>query len=135
MKNTNLLFHFQNTDKSGTQPWFASYGFAAANELPGPVDHRTTDVGAALEWSNARGVVKVGWDGSWFHNNVSTLVWDNPLRADRFHLQQRVLARRRDVAGPRGPVARHIDEHDLGDGDLQAGRRTRARTANLGFSK
>src|SRR3954470_8719985 len=50
MKNTSLLFHFQNTAKSGTQPWFASYGFAAANELAGPVDHRTTDIGAALEW-------------------------------------------------------------------------------------
>src|SRR5215203_3796805 len=84
MKNTNLLFHFQNTTKEGTQPWFASYGFNAANELAGPVDHRTTDVGAALEWSNPRGVVKVGWDGSWFHNNVSTLVWDNPIRATDF---------------------------------------------------
>ena len=30
MKNTSLLFHFQNTAKSGTQPWFASFGFAAA---------------------------------------------------------------------------------------------------------
>jgi MtrB/PioB family decaheme-associated outer membrane protein len=82
--NTNLLFHFQNIDKGGTQPWFASYGFAAANELPGPVDHRTTDIGAAVEWTNSRGIVKVGWDGSWFHNNVSTLVWDNPLRATDF---------------------------------------------------
>jgi MtrB/PioB family decaheme-associated outer membrane protein len=84
MKNTSLLFHFQNTAKSGTQPWFASFGFAAANELPGPVDHRTTDIGAAVEWSNTRGVVKVGYDGSWFTNDVSTLVWDNPLRATDF---------------------------------------------------
>jgi MtrB/PioB family decaheme-associated outer membrane protein len=84
LKNTNLLFHFQNMDKSGEQPWFASYGFAAANELPGPANYRSTDVGAALEWSNPRGVVKVGWDGSWFHNNISTLVWDNPLRATDF---------------------------------------------------
>ena len=83
-KNTNLLFHFQNTTKEGTQPWFASFGFNAANELAGPVDHRTTDVGAALEWSNTKGVVKVGWDGSWFQNNVSTLVWDNPIRATDF---------------------------------------------------
>jgi MtrB/PioB family decaheme-associated outer membrane protein len=84
LKNTNLLVHFQNTAKHGTQPWFASFGFSAANELPGPVDHSTTDVGAALEWSNSRGVVKVGWDGSWFRNDVSTLVWDNPIRATDF---------------------------------------------------
>ena len=25
-------------------------------------------------------MVKAGWDGSWFHNNVDTLTWDNPLR-------------------------------------------------------
>ena len=84
LKNTNLLLHFQNTAKHGTQPWFASFGFSAADELPGPLDHSTTDVGAALEWSNPRGVVKVGWDGSWFRNDVSTLVWDNPIRATDF---------------------------------------------------
>lgn len=78
--NTDLLFRFQNTTKEGTQPWIASFGFSGANELAGPVDHRTTDLGAHLEWANGRGLVKVGWDGSWFKNNVSTLVWDNPLR-------------------------------------------------------
>jgi hypothetical protein len=80
----DLLLHFQNILKEGTQPWFASFGFSAANEIPGPVDHRTTDLGAALEWANARGSLKVGWDGSWFHNNVSTLIVDNPLRITDF---------------------------------------------------
>lgn len=83
-KDTNLLFHFQNTSKSGTMPWSAPFGFAAADELPGPVDTRTTDVGAALEWASAKGLIKVGWDGSWFTNNISTLTWDNPLRATDF---------------------------------------------------
>ena len=80
----DLLLHFQNVQKEGTQPWFASFGFSAANELPGPVDHRTTDIGAALEWANTRGSIKVGWDGSWFTNNISTLVFDNPLRLTDF---------------------------------------------------
>lgn len=84
VKNTNLLFHFQNVSKSGTMPWNASFGFSAALELPGPVDHRTTDFGAAVEWANDRGLIKVGWDASWFANNVSTLTWDNPLRATDF---------------------------------------------------
>ncbi len=83
-KNTNLLFHFQNTTKKGEQPWSASYGFSAAVELPGPVDHRTTDFGAALEWANDRGMLKAGWDGSWFSNNIDTLTWDNPLRLTDF---------------------------------------------------
>lgn len=84
MKNTNLLLHFQNTRKEGTQPWAASFGFAHAVDLPGPVDHRTTDVGAALEYATDRAMLKVGWDGSWFTNHISTLVWDNPLRLTDF---------------------------------------------------
>jgi MtrB/PioB family decaheme-associated outer membrane protein len=75
-----LLLHFQNTTKTGLQPWSASYGFSGAVELPAPVDTRSTDFGAALQFSNEKGMVKAGWDGSWFHNNVGTLTWDNPLR-------------------------------------------------------
>ena len=78
--HTDLLLHFQNTTKSGEQPWNASFGFSQVIELPAPVDTRSTDVGAAIEFSNEKGMVKAGWDGSWFHNNVDTLVWDNPLR-------------------------------------------------------
>lgn len=84
MPGVDLLLRFQNVTKTGTQPWFASFGFAAANEIPGPVDHRTTDVGAALEWANDTTLVKVGWDGSWFSNGVDSLIVDNPLRLTDF---------------------------------------------------
>jgi MtrB/PioB family decaheme-associated outer membrane protein len=45
-----------------------------------PVDDRTTDVKTAVEWANQTGLLSVGYDGSWYHNSVPTLVWDNPLR-------------------------------------------------------
>ena len=45
-----------------------------------PVDHRTTDVGTYLEYASDRGFARVGYDGSFFRNNVTTLVWDNPSR-------------------------------------------------------
>ena len=48
--------------------------------MPAPLDHRSTDVGSALEWANNRGMVRVGYDGSWFHNNVESIIVDNPLR-------------------------------------------------------
>jgi MtrB/PioB family decaheme-associated outer membrane protein len=83
-RNTNLLLHFQNTTKKGEQPWSASFGFSAAVDLPGPVDHRTTDFGAAVEWANEKGMLKAGWDGSWFRNDIDTLTWDNPLRLTDF---------------------------------------------------
>ena len=45
-----------------------------------PVDHRTTDLGTSLEYANDRGFARLGYDGSFFHNNVTTLTWDNPSR-------------------------------------------------------
>jgi len=75
--HTALLLHFQNTTKTGLQPWSASYGFSGAVELPAPVDTRSTDFGAALQFSNEKGMVKAGWDGSWFvaMNCASRATW------------------------------------------------------------
>ena len=78
--STDLLFHLVNTMKSGEQPWAATFGFSNAIELPGPLDHRTTDITGQVQWSNERGTIRAGYDGSFFSNNVPTLVWDNPLR-------------------------------------------------------
>jgi len=72
---------FKNTQKSGEQPWAGTFGFSNAVELATPVDTRTTDVGVAGEWNKGRGLVRVGYDGSFFSNNTTTLVWDNPLRS------------------------------------------------------
>jgi MtrB/PioB family decaheme-associated outer membrane protein len=74
----NLVF--KNTTKDGNQPWAGTFGFGDAVELPVPVDTRTTDLGAAIEWATSRGSVRLGYDGSFFRNNTGTLVWDNPLR-------------------------------------------------------
>jgi MtrB/PioB family decaheme-associated outer membrane protein len=79
--STDLLFHLVETMKSGEQPWAATFGFSNAIELPGPIDHRTTDITGQVQWSNERGTVRAGYDGSFFSNNVTSLVWDNPLRA------------------------------------------------------
>ena len=43
-----------------------------------------------------------------------------PAPRDRLHLLVGVLARGRHLAGPHGPLARQLDEHVLGHGDLQA---------------
>ena len=43
-------------------------------------DTPATELGAAAEWTHDRGLVRVGYDGSFFRNDNQTLVWDNPLR-------------------------------------------------------
>lgn len=70
----------KNTTKSGNQPWAGTFGFSDAVELAVPLDTRTTELGTALEWANSRGMARLGYDGSFFRNDISTLTWDNPLR-------------------------------------------------------
>lgn len=72
----------RTTNRTGAQPWGGSFGIggAVAAEVPVPIDQRTTDLGTAVEYSKGRVIAKVGYDGSFFRNNVSTLVWDNPVR-------------------------------------------------------
>lgn len=77
--STDLIFHLVNTLKDGEQPWAATFGFSNAIELPGPLDHRTTDITGQVQWNNERGTIRAGYDGSFFTNNVPTLIWDNPL--------------------------------------------------------
>ncbi len=77
-KSLDLNVTFKNTNKSGQQPWGATFGFSNAVEVPLPIDHRTTDVGSSVEWHHGSGLVQAGYDGSFFRNRISTLTWDNP---------------------------------------------------------
>jgi len=79
-RNLDLNLTVKNTTRNGNQPWAGTFGFSDAVELPVPIDTRTTEIGTSAEWTNERGMARVGYDGSFFRNNVSTLVWDNPQR-------------------------------------------------------
>lgn len=69
------------TSKSGHQPVGASFAFNVANEVPLALDNKTHDASAGLEWTHEHGMFRVGWNGSWFGNNIKELVWDNAYRA------------------------------------------------------
>lgn len=79
-KEVDTKFYLTSTHKQGQMPWGASFGFSAANEIAAPLDHRTTDVGASVEWANKKGMARVGWDASWFNNSIQTLVYDSPYK-------------------------------------------------------
>ncbi|MGE0363492.1 MAG: MtrB/PioB family outer membrane beta-barrel protein [Vicinamibacterales bacterium] len=79
-RSTDVLIKVRNTTREGAIPFGGTFGFNNAVELPVPVDTRTTDVQTALEWANTKGLLRVGWDGSSFHNSVESVTWDNPLR-------------------------------------------------------
>ena len=78
--NLDLVARVKNTNREGHIPFGATFGFSNAVEIPMPVNHRTTDLNAALEWSNGKGLARLGWDASTFDNALESVVWDNPLR-------------------------------------------------------
>jgi MtrB/PioB family decaheme-associated outer membrane protein len=80
-KDIDLNVNFRNTTKNGMQPWGATFGFSNAVEVPVPLDSRTTEFGSSLEWKHGPGLVQVGYDGSFFRNHITPLVWDNPIVA------------------------------------------------------
>jgi MtrB/PioB family decaheme-associated outer membrane protein len=79
-RNLDLKLNVNSTARKGAQPWGVGFGFSNVVEVPAPLKHRTTDIGTALEWGNSQGMVRVGYDGSWFRNPVESLIVDNPVR-------------------------------------------------------
>jgi len=79
-QNLDLTVNFLTSAKDGNQPWAGTFGFSDAVELPVPVQTRQTDLDSGLEWTNNRGSARIGYYGSFFRNEFTTLIWDNPLR-------------------------------------------------------
>jgi MtrB/PioB family decaheme-associated outer membrane protein len=79
-RNLDLKLNVKTTQRTGQQQWGVGFGFSNEFEVPAPLDHHSTDLGSVLEWANTTGMVRVGYDGSWFHNNVESIIVDNPLR-------------------------------------------------------
>ena len=80
-KEVGFNLAFTSTKKSGNQPYGMSFAFNNANELPMPIDNRTNDLTAGLEYVRPEGMVRVAWDASFFDNKIKEILWDNPLRA------------------------------------------------------
>ena len=71
----------QYTDRQGTLPYGASFGHSSLVEFPAPIQHRLTDFDANAEWARNPVLVRVGYTGSFFQNNATTVTVDNPFRA------------------------------------------------------
>jgi MtrB/PioB family decaheme-associated outer membrane protein len=84
-RDIDLKLQVKNTRRTGSQ--VMSFGFGTSPgllpsvELPAPTDDRTTDVRGVAEFANARGMFAVGWDSSWYNQNIPFVKFDNPLRA------------------------------------------------------
>jgi MtrB/PioB family decaheme-associated outer membrane protein len=79
-RQADLSLHVRSTSREGSIPFGGSFGLNNAVELPVPIAYRTTDLRTTYEWANTRGMLRLGWDGSTFNNDVDAVIWDNPVR-------------------------------------------------------
>ncbi|OGF67421.1 MAG: hypothetical protein A2Y62_15800 [Candidatus Fischerbacteria bacterium RBG_13_37_8] len=76
----NLNLNVSHEKREGTRPFGASLGFSHAIEVAEPIDYRTTNVDANLEYSKDWGTLRGGVWVSAFDNDIQTLQWDNFYR-------------------------------------------------------
>jgi hypothetical protein len=58
----DLRASFISFNRTGAQPWGASFGQSNAVELAVPIDRRTNDVNTTAEWSNDRAMGRLAYD-------------------------------------------------------------------------
>ena len=71
----------RGTSRRGTIPFGGSFGHSTLVELPAPTNHSLGELDATAEWVRDPVLLRGGYTGSWFHNDVTSLVFDNPFRA------------------------------------------------------
>jgi MtrB/PioB family decaheme-associated outer membrane protein len=71
----------RHTDREGTIPFGGSFGHGSLVELPAPIQHRLSDVDAGAEFVRNPWLLRAGYTGSWFHNDATSVAFDNPFRA------------------------------------------------------
>jgi MtrB/PioB family decaheme-associated outer membrane protein len=78
-----LTFNFDisREKREGARPFGASFGFNHAVEVPEPIDYRTTNLDASIQYNKKWGSVRAGVYFSSFENEISSLTWDNYYRA------------------------------------------------------
>lgn len=71
----------RHTRREGTIPYGGSFGHSSLVEMPAPTDHGLTATDAAAEFVRDPVLLRAGYTGSWFHNDVTSVIFDNPFRA------------------------------------------------------
>jgi MtrB/PioB family decaheme-associated outer membrane protein len=75
-----ISMNVRQIDREGSIPFGGSFGHSNVVETLAPVQHSTTDFGSSAEWVEGNLLVRGGYNGSWFRNDVTSLTFDNPWR-------------------------------------------------------
>ena len=79
-RDVDVKFAVRNSLRDGYNLQSLNFGFSNTIESEVPLNDRTTDVKAAIEFANAKGLLSVGYNGSWYNNQITAYRFDNPIR-------------------------------------------------------
>ena len=85
-----LYASYAQDQKNGARPFGGAASFPGVTvvETIEPIDYRTHNVAAGLQWMGEKAQANVTYSGSFFRNAVGTLTWDYPLAIDPPFLQR-----------------------------------------------
>jgi hypothetical protein len=79
-RDVDVKFAVRNSLRDGYNLQSLNFGFSNTIESEVPLNDRTTDVKAAIEFANAKGLLTIGYNGSWYNNEITAYRFDNPIR-------------------------------------------------------
>lgn len=75
-----LSTNVRRINRDGAIPFGGSFGHGQVVETMAPVEHNLTDVESSAEYVRGNLLARGGYTGSWFHNENTSLTFDNPFR-------------------------------------------------------
>ncbi len=82
-RDLDVKFAVRNSLRDGYNLQSLNFGFSNTIESEVPLNDRTTDVKAAIEFANAKGLLSLGYNGSWYNNQINAYRFDNPTPLHR----------------------------------------------------
>lgn len=79
-KGVVVSTHVQHMNRDGDIPFGGSFGHSNVVETFAPVQHTLTDFDSSAEYAAGNVLARGGYTGSWFHNDVTSLTFDDPWR-------------------------------------------------------
>jgi MtrB/PioB family decaheme-associated outer membrane protein len=76
----SLNAQFRHMNRDGSIPYGGSFGHSSLVEIPAPVKHSTNDLEGSAEFQKDQYLLRAGYSGSWFHNEITELAYDSPFR-------------------------------------------------------
>ena len=76
-----VFARYNQERRNGTRPFGGASGYPGSPlvETIEPIDYKTHNVTAGVQWSGERQQANLGYSGSFFRNAIDTLTWENPL--------------------------------------------------------